>query len=192
MQTFANYNQRIPGVKKAFDAFKALADGTTDKPFLLCIGGVGNGKTHLIMATINRLNERGVFRAYQAWYQTAPDFFDYLRSGMNTPPGVPDVEERTRQMSRCPFLCLDDLGMEYGTKWEYARLDQIIDARYRNRLITIAATNKDISELKAVMERVISRFSDTEISQLVLNEGSDYRRKRPVADVRRAVTAKGY
>jgi len=174
IKTFENFDTTIPGSEKAYAAFKALADGTTDKPFLFCIGGVGNGKTHLIMATVNCLKERRI----EAWYWTAGAFFNYLKSGINPPPGFSDLDTLMYRMCHCPVLVLDDLGVEYGTKWEYAQLDQIIDARYRDELITIVSTNKGIEELIPIMERVISRFTDTELSQMVLNKAGDYRKKR--------------
>jgi len=101
----------------------------------------------------------------------------YLKEGLS-PEAYPNAEQRIINASQAKVLVLDDWGMEYGTPWEYAQLERIIAYRYRARLITIMASNKDIKQLEGLSERIVSRFYDPEVSQLVLNSGEDYRRRK--------------
>jgi len=163
-QTFENFKDR-PGTRDAFMAMKSLADGN-DKPFCLIYGGVGNGKTHLCQAAVRELLSRGI----DTRYYTVADLIALLKIGIqdNT------TDKTIRALEKYPGLVLDDWGVEYGTEWEQSKLEQIIDRRYQERLITVVTTNKEIDKLP---ERVISRFMDPGISQVALNEATDYRRR---------------
>jgi len=163
--TFENF-VHIGGTEAAFEAFQQLANGWTDKPFLLCAGGVGNGKTHLCQAAVARLNQREV----KTWYYSVADFFAELKAGMTNNT----VEEKIKWAKQAQGLCLDDLGVNYGSMWELARLEEIVDARYREGLTTILTTNRDIKEIP---ERIVSRFYDPDRSNVVLNSAPDYRRR---------------
>ncbi len=70
-----------------------------------------------------------------------------------------------------------DLGAEKDSDWQWSNLEMIIDYQYRFKDITIVVTSLDITKLKRKSERILSRFSNQDISQLVLNKGSDYRRR---------------
>lgn len=167
--TFAKFIKR-KGTEKALNAFINLAEGKTELPFLLCSGGVGNGKTHLVEALILRWWERGIL----CRYLTCSDILAIIKRGMDKEQFI-TVEDRVRALSETPQLVLDDIGGGmYLTAWVDAQLENIIDARYRARLITVATTNLDLSKLP---ERIISRFLDPEIGVVVLNDASDYRRR---------------
>ena len=166
--TFATFKQ-TKGTELAFKAFKALAEGATDKPFLFTYGPVGNGKTHLVEALILRWWERGI----NCRYFTVYEMIDRIKAG------IPDdatfsADEVVQALSTQKRLVMDDLGVEYETPFTQSKLEQIVDSRYRARLVTVMTTNKDLSQLS---ERIISRFSDPEVSQFVLNSARDYRRR---------------
>lgn len=172
--TFANF-RRVKGTANALGAFKALADG--ERPFLLCYGGVGNGKTHLLEAAAIRLNEMG--KHGRLW--VFADFLSWLRRLMGEK--LEDVDTIIeRYQSNRAYLFFDDVGMEYGTPWEESVLERIINGRYRSRGITALVTNKDLDQVddkgrRCIPERVVSRFFDPDIGVVVLNEAEDYRKR---------------
>ena len=164
-QTFETFDRQVKGVKEAFNSFYELAHGKTDLPFLLVYGTTGNGKTHLCQSTTVVLNKRGIStRLY-----TVADLMAELKESIpnNT------TEAEIKLLKECPGLMLDDLGVEYGSMWELSKLEEIIDARYRERLITVLTTNRDLDQIS---ERIVSRFSDPDLGTVVLNKGEDYRR----------------
>ena len=163
--SFEKFKQ-IKGTGDAYKAFYDLAHGKTDLPFLLCYGGVGNGKTHLCQALAVVLNWRGV----SVRYYTVADLMSQLKQSIATQM----VDMEILRLKEIEALILDDLGVEYGTDWEATKLEEIVDARYRKRLITVLTTNRDIGWLS---ERVLSRFSDPDVSKLVLNNAPDFRRR---------------
>lgn len=165
--TFENFKV-LPGTEKAHKAFKEVAEGA-GKPFLLCYGGVGNGKTHLLEALALRLRERGI--ASRIW--VVADFLAYLRRLMRD-SSKEDIDVVIERYQSGGALLFDDFGMEYGTSWEMSVMERIINGRYRSRDTTVINTNKDLDELP---ERIVSRFFDPEIGVVVLNQGKDYRRR---------------
>lgn len=161
--------KRIKGTEEMYRAFYNLAYGKTDLPFLLGYGGVGNGKTHLCQALAVVLNWRGV----SVRYYTVADLMSQLKQSIATQM----VDMEILRLKEIEALILDDLGVEYGTDWEATKLEEIVDARYRKRLITVLTTNRDIGWLP---ERVLSRFSDPDVSKSVLNNAPDFRRREIV------------
>jgi len=170
--TFENFKP-LPGTKEAYEAFKALAEGT-GKPFLLCYGGVGNGKTHLLEALALKLRERGIVS--RIW--VVADFLAYLRRMMRESREDVDAVIENYQSGKGALL-FDDFGMEYGTDWEMSVMERIINGRYRARSITVIVTNKDLDSLPV---RVVSRFFDPDIGSVVLNSARDFRRRLKVVE----------
>ena len=174
--TFATF-EVLPGTEGVYKAFKNLADGTTDKPFLLIYGGVGNGKTHLLEATAIRLGERGI--GSRLW--VVPDFLAYLKRLMRDSSSE-DIDVVIERYQAGGALLLDDYGMEYGTLWEESVMERIIAGRYRSRAVTVITTNKDLDQVdnngrRAIPERIVSRFFDPDMGVVVLNKAGDYRRR---------------
>lgn len=163
LQTFEQF-QRRPGTEKALLAFKDLAEGKTDKPLLLCAGGPGCGKTHLCQALTTVLNRRGV----DAYYYRVPDLLKTLHGSMEEH----NTDEWLKSLAAIGGLILDDYGLEHATDWTDSAIEDIIDARWQEKRITVMTTNKDITELPA---RIKSRFGDTELSVAIINSGKDYR-----------------
>ena len=176
--SFEKFDQRVLGTRATFDAFKALAIGETDKPFLLCCGGVGNGKTHLCEALVIEMRKR----KFITRYNKVVEILKIFKSAMDN-ENMPSVDGLIIRFANARVLILDDYGRrnpktgepEYGSLWEQSVIEDLIDERYRARRITVLCTNLDISELP---ERIGSRFSDPEVSVKVLNEAGDYRKRR--------------
>jgi DNA replication protein DnaC len=165
LQTFANFS-KFDRVRETFKVFKDLASGESTYMMVLCYGVTGNGKTHLCNALARELTERGVsIKLY-----TVADMVSELRKGIDDNT----IEDMVSKLKNVEALILDDFK-EYGSVWELSRIEGIIDARYRNALITVLTTNQ---ELRTIPDRIVSRFMDPALGKVVLNEGQDYRKRR--------------
>lgn len=169
LRTFANF-ELLPGTAQAYEAVRQIADGNSKASMLLLYGGSGCGKTHLLKAAILRLYGRGIFVRYLTWSRLV----NTLKEGFHDSV-MPPYWQRLGNYCYAMALVIDDVGLgSTGTDWEYSQLEEIIDIRYDQRLLTLMATNKHLSELP---DRVISRLHDPEVGVIVLNTGKDYRRK---------------
>jgi DNA replication protein DnaC len=107
-----------------------------DRPGLLLIGDTGTGKTHLAVAVLRALLEKGhegVFFDYQ-------NLLDRIRSGYDPASGGAD-KEAYRVALDAPVLLLDDLGAHRVTEWVEDTVTQIITDRCNNRKTLIATSN---------------------------------------------------
>lgn len=173
--TFDNF-EVVDGTKRAYEAFKAMANGT-HKPLLLLVGNIGNGKTYLCEALSIALYHKGIRCFVDLWSELRRR----LLQAMHRPiPGRMDYDELFDSIRRREYLIIDDVGMgSRGTGWERGELEDIVNYRYRERLFTVLTTNQTLEELP---ERVVSRFFDPEVSEVVMNEGKDYRIKEVTND----------
>lgn len=168
--TFDNF-QHLPGTDAAYCAFLAMATRNDVNPFLLCYGGVGNGKTYLCEALAIEWYKRGMFTRVV----TMSELIRTFKASMRQEPGSSDLTTRMERASKAPRLILDDVGMGGSdSAWAMGQLEEIIVYRYHERLPTVMTTNQDVKNLP---ERVYSRFCDPEIGTVVLNEGEDHRRR---------------
>lgn len=164
--TFTNF-EVTSNNKKAFDTFLDFA--TFEKPvFVGCYGGVGCGKTHLLEATsIELYKQRKFARVIQSSI-----VFQTLKNALAN-RSTDTYDAILERYCNAPVLLLDDYGAGIvETKWTNALLEQMIIHRYHFRLKTALITNLDFHELP---ERVVSRFTDKELSRLVLIKEKDYR-----------------
>lgn len=162
LQTFKQFQRRL-GTGVMLSAFKSLATGG-GKPFLLCVGGPGTGKTHLCQALTTALNHRGV----DAYYYRVPDLLKILRASVEEHR----TDEWLKSLANVGALILDDYGLDNQTDWAAANIEDIIDARWQEKRITVMTTNKGLEQLPP---RITSRFGDTELSVAVVNSAKDYR-----------------
>lgn len=171
-QTFDTFKQ----VLGSTEALQAVLKFTELREFiwLLLYGGVGNGKTHLGNAAANKL----CYEGRDARIFTTPELFSQLRQAM--PSNTAD--QLLSEWKQVNVLIIDDYGMEYGSTFEQARLEELIDYRYREVLPLMLITNKDIADLPP---RLASRFMDQEIARAVHNQAPDYRAKKKARKVKR-------
>jgi len=167
-QDFATFRQEL-GTKEAYAAFYWLAypEQRNDKklrPFLLCYGNTGNGKTHLCNAAALVLNEKKIgLRVY-----AVADMIADLKMAMADHL----LELKMQFLKTIPALLLDDYGVNFGSEWEISKMDELLSARFRDERITILTTNLDIMSLP---ERIRSRFSVKDLSVIAFNTGVDQR-----------------
>ena len=113
----------------------------SDKYFMTLIGPNQQGKTHLAMAILQALLDRGE----PAYFENVPTLLDRLRGGYDDGQFWRTFD----RAKRAPVLVLDDLGAEYGGRsddpngvtWAGDKLYQIIDQRMLRELPTIITTN---------------------------------------------------
>jgi len=107
-----------------------------DKQGLMFTGETGVGKTHLAVAVLNSLIQRG-FEGVFFDYQT---LLDRIRSGYDRSSGTMD-KEAYRLALDCEILLLDDLGAHRVTDWVEDTVASIITHRCNHRKPVIVTTN---------------------------------------------------
>lgn len=155
-QTFANMNPQgkssDPDVQTKFNhTFQsARAFAAESRGWLILAGPSGSGKTHLAAAIANQCIEEG----RPAFYVTAPDLLDHLRSSFNPASETP-YDEFFEQVRNAPLLVLDDMGIQSSTPWAKEKLDQLLNHRFSNQLPTVIVSIAPIANLD---ERIRTRL----------------------------------
>ncbi|OGO24254.1 MAG: DNA replication protein DnaC [Chloroflexi bacterium RBG_16_50_9] len=132
------------------------------KGWLILSGPSGSGKSHLAAAVANERISSG----YPAFYITAPDLLDHLRSSFTPGSEVP-YDEFFDQVRNTPLLVLDDLGAQTGTPWAKEKLDQLLTSRFNGELPTVIITITPVAQLD---ERLRTRLADTRLCQIYVLE----------------------
>jgi DNA replication protein DnaC len=132
-------------------------------------GGVGTGKTHLVVAVMNELMAK---KRVPSLFVTVPEFLDNLREAYMIPGR--DLDEWMDTVKNADLLVLDDLGTERPTEWVRERLFVIVNHRYREALPTLFTSNIGPENLPAQLgERTASRI--IAMCEGIELEGTDYR-----------------
>lgn len=130
------YPERNPGTQ---EVYRQCRDWVRDfRPReenrgLILYGGVGRGKTHLLVAMLRELIlEKGV----EARFVEFSHLLSALKEGYDS--GLGEATTLT-PLVRVPVLAVDELGKGRGTEWELGIIDQLVSHRY-NALGTVLAT----------------------------------------------------
>jgi len=146
--------------------------------WLVISGKTGTGKTYMLNA---------MMRAWYPWamYVVASDLEEKLFSFMKS--DNEKIQKMLIAMKHHPILIIDDLGLEYGSKWIASQIDSIIQFRGRaNRyfdFITVVSTNFPFKMAKEIWQRngiprTGSRLTDIKIVRWLAMAGKDWRQEK--------------
>jgi len=156
---------------------------------LLLVGPSGVGKTHLSVAALRRLAQKGVHCLFC-------DYRELLKKIQNSyNPSVQTTElELLRPIFETEVVLLDDLGAVKPSEWVWDTVSLVLNARYNEKLTTIitsnfldgasAAAERVESLRRAVREETLGdrigermRSRLFEMCRLVQVNGKDYRQR---------------
>jgi DNA replication protein DnaC len=128
-------------------------------------GGTGLGKTHLSLAVMNKVTEKG----YSVFYGSADNIIKQMekeRFGRSNG----DIEE---EIENADLLIIDDLGTEFRTAFSETAVYQLINNAILNSKPMIISSNLSITELEERYgQRVVSRLNSYEVINFI---GTDIR-----------------
>lgn len=159
-------------------AFKLVDEYPAVDRGLLLMGPVGTGKTHLSVAILRSLMEKGIPCLFY-------EFGALLKEIQHSYNPVPQTSELKvlAPVYETEVLVLDELGAVKPTDWVRDTMMQIIGARYNSRRLTIFTTNyfdaRHALAEETLEDRVGMRLRSRlyEMCRTVIIEGEDYRRK---------------
>ena len=124
----------------AKDVARDFADCKVPFDWLWFDGPTGTGKTHLAVATINRI----IWRGNEACiFVVVPEMLDEWRASYD-PKSSESFEELFREVRDVHVLVLDDLSLHGLTDWATDKLFTLMNYRYSRRLRTVITT-QDLS-----------------------------------------------
>lgn len=164
---------------KAFNyAFRLVRDYPTVDQGLLFIGPVGVGKTHLSVAILRGLIEKGVsclFCEFGALLKEIQDSYSPISKTSELKVLAP--------VYQAEVLVLDELGASKPTDWVRDTMMQIIGTRYNDKKLTIFTTNyldaRRAPTDETLEDRIGVRLRSRlyEMCKTVQIDGDDYRRR---------------
>ncbi len=174
-KNFENFNPNTS--RSVYNAYHIALEYAEDPyGWLVLIGKVGCGKTHLAAAIANRLLARGSL----VLFSTVSDLLDHLRATF-MPTSTEVYDQLFQKMREAALLVLDDLGAQQSSPWANEKLFQLLNYRYNSRIPTIITTNN--TGLQGVEERIRSRMTDTSlVTRVTFEDAIDYRLRNPRRD----------
>ncbi len=140
--------QALADAKEACETFAKKPEG-----WLVLVGDVGTGKTHLAHA----IGATALHQDVPVYAATAPDMLDMLRASY-ADGAFDQVFSNLRDVG---LLIIDDMGTQKGSEWTVEKLFQIIDHRYRSQLPMVVTSNVPLAKAEGRIDRrILSRLQD--------------------------------
>jgi DNA replication protein DnaC len=147
--TFENFDlAKNPEMRPALEQCQRVASG--EAWCALLVGGYGNGKTHLAIATLSAMH-----RLESGYFWKVPDFLSWVRARHFEDSEPMDgllASYRTGQA----LIVFDDLGAENQTEFAAEQLYRVLDSRYDNELPTVVTSNTPFERMD---QRILDRFA---------------------------------
>ena len=159
-------------------AFRLVREYPAVDRGLLLMGPVGTGKTHLSVAILRGLIEKGVPCLFYEFGALLKE----IQSSCN-PVSQTSEQKVLAPVYEAEVLVLDELGAVKPTDWVKDTMMQVINARYNDKKLTVFTTNyadarsapADVTLEDRIGVRLRSRLY--EMCKTVVVEGEDYRRR---------------
>ena len=153
-------------MEASFDFLKSYAENfNKNSSSFFFTGATGLGKTHLSLAVMNKVTEKG----FSVFYGSADNIIKQMekeRFGRSNG----DIEE---EIENADLLIIDDLGTEFKTAFSETAVYQIINNAILNGKPMIISSNLSIDELEERYgQRVVSRLNSFEVVNFI---GTDIR-----------------
>jgi DNA replication protein DnaC len=139
--TFSTTGNKVGKLAARSEIGRLLGMGASANGFTTLWGGVGTGKSHLLISAINGflgMNIRGI-------YAVMPEWIAHLKSLYDEPDGFRLTNSETQRLMDIPVLAIDELDPDKlnFTPWVKELVFRLIDHRYRNmrQVLTILGTN---------------------------------------------------
>jgi DNA replication protein DnaC len=179
--SLSNYQLATDNVSQllAFkQAYRLVREYPAIERGLLFAGPVGVGKTHLAVAILRGLAEKGttgLFCEYGSLLKEIQDSYNPVSRTSEVGVLAPVCEAEV--------LVLDELGASKPTEWVLDTMTHIIGRRYNDKRLTIFTTNYTDERPgpagETLQDRVGARLRSRlyEMCRTILVEGEDYRRR---------------
>jgi DNA replication protein DnaC len=179
--SFFGGNRSLELAYEAAWSFAEMPEG-----WLVMVGVVGCGKTHLAAAIKNERDRQG----FQTLFMTAPDLLDYLRATY-APDSNVTYDRGFDAIRNAEVLILDDYGAHSSTPWAEEKLFQLLNHRFNARLPTVITTNQPLDRgmvagSAPTQELRMSRLLDPELGRVCRIDAPPY--KRPALAARPRTT----
>ena len=179
--TFKSYKPVMGNASqlRAFNHAYRLVEGhPSDGRGLLLMGSCGIGKTHLAVAVLRGLLDKGV----RCLFYDFGALLKAIQASYNPNTHTSELEILAPVFD-AEVLVLDELGASKPTEWVLDTMLQIIRARYNDRRLTIFTSNyldeRSGREGETLEDRIGVRLRSRlyQMCQTVVIDGDDYRRR---------------
>ena len=142
---------------------------TIRRGFLILLGPVGVGKSHLAVGVVRHFKDRG-----NVFVKQSALLLRQLRATYDDR----DADDPIKKCQAAPLLVLDEMGLSGGGKDELPMLSEILSYRYEQEKPTVITSNLSWDELQDELgDRLSDRMREAAYKVLVFS-GPSHRSER--------------